>query len=117
MGKDRSASQPDNQPKKAKGVPPFFRSTAEGTILYCRVQPRASRDEVVWNPEASELKIRVTAPPVENEANDRLCRFLAKKLGCGRSQVRILSGERSRTKQVLVVGMGIEEVRSRLESS
>ena len=114
MPKKSQKPKTGNPPAKAGSLCPFLRATPQGVVLLCRIQPRASRDEVVWDSGASELKVRVTAPPVENEANERLCRFLAKKLGCGRSQVRILTGERSRHKQVLVIGLKEEEIQERL---
>ena len=73
---------------------------ASGTVVFSvRLQPRASRDEVVGELEGA-LKIRVQAPAVEGRANEGLIDFLAQLLNLPKSAVRILSGERSRIKRV-----------------
>jgi uncharacterized protein len=82
-------------------------------ILRVRVQPRASRDAIVgWRADA--LRLAVTAPPVEGEANEAARRLLARALGVAPSAVRVVSGERSRDKLVRVEGMTGAELRSRL---
>ena len=75
-----------------------------------RVQPRASEDAVGGEWEAT-LKVRLTAPPVDSRANEALCRLLAKHLKVSAGAVRLLSGERSRTKRVEVDGVSAEQVR------
>jgi uncharacterized protein (TIGR00251 family) len=73
-------------------------------VFAVRVQPRAGRDKVAGEWEGS-LKIRLQAPPVEDRAKEALCRFLAEVLKIPASAVRILSGERSRSKRVEVRGV------------
>ena len=64
--------------------------------------PRASRTEIAgWTPEGA-LKVRVTSPPVDNQANTELIRLLAKTLGVARSDVQILAGTTSRRKRLQV---------------
>lgn len=66
-----------------------------------RVQPRASKDEIVGVQEGA-LRVRLRAPPVEGAANDALIEFLADELGLSRRQIRIVSGLGSRSKVVEV---------------
>jgi uncharacterized protein (TIGR00251 family) len=66
-----------------------------------RVQPRSRRDELVAVREGV-LLIRVTAPPVDDRANDAVRRLLAKRLGIRASGVTIVRGERSRDKLVRI---------------
>jgi len=73
-------------------------------IFAVRVQPRASRDEITGE-LAGALKIRLQAPAVEDRANEALRDFLASLLKTPKSAVRILSGERSRTKRVEIQGV------------
>src|SRR5260370_6932704 len=68
-------------------------------VVAVRVQPRAGRDEVVGEMDGA-LKIRLQAPAVEDRANDALCEYLAALLKTPKSAVRILSGDRSRTKPI-----------------
>jgi uncharacterized protein (TIGR00251 family) len=84
-------------------------SSRSGVLLVVRVQPRASRDEVAGAIEGA-LKIRLCAPAVENRANEALTEFLAAVLKVPRSSVRILSGERGRTKRVEITGVTRQQV-------
>jgi uncharacterized protein (TIGR00251 family) len=68
-----------------------------------RVQPRASRDEVVGE-RAGRLLVRVTAPPVDDRANIAVCRLIAKREGVRRSAVSVVSGARSRDKVIEISG-------------
>lgn len=74
-----------------------------------RVQPRASRTEIV-GVHGDAIKVRLTAPPVDGAANDALLEFLANVLCVTRGAVRILSGEKSRTKVVEVVGVERDDI-------
>jgi uncharacterized protein (TIGR00251 family) len=80
----------------------YYQWQGEKLLLHLRVQPRASRDEIVGPHGDDALKIRITAPPVEGKANDHLIRFLAKAFGVPRSQVRLLGGDSSRTKHLSI---------------
>ena len=75
-----------------------------------RVVVRASRDAIEGEWQGA-LKVRLAAPPVDNRANEALCRLLAQRLKIPFSVVRIVSGERSRTKRVEVLGASAEQVR------
>ena len=82
-------------------------------VVRLRVQPRASRDEIVaWQDDA--LRVRVTAPPVEGEANAAVRSLLARTLGVAPSTVEVVRGDRSRDKLVRVVGLSLADVRARL---
>jgi len=82
-------------------------------IIAVRVQPRASKTEVVgWRGE--ELKVRVKGPPVEGAANAELIRFLARRLGVPRAAVTIVSGATSRSKRIHVEGADADALQSLL---
>ena len=70
-------------------------------ILDCRLQPKASSDEIVGD-LGDELKIRITAPPVDGKANAHLTRFLAKSFGVSKSQVVIEKGQLGRSKRIRI---------------
>lgn len=91
-----------------------FISEQDGRVLLSiRVQPRAGQT-AIGERMGNELKIRVAAPPVDDAANDALLRFLAKSLGCSRSQVRLVRGATSRHKVVAVEGMRAAAIRERM---
>ncbi len=83
----------------------------DGTVSFAvRVQPRASRDEIVGEYQDA-LKIRLTAPPVDDRANEALRKLLASRLKVPLAAVRIASGGRSRTKRVEVHGVTAAMIR------
>lgn len=69
-----------------------------------RVQPRASRDEIVGEHQDA-LKIRLTTPPVDGRANEALRKLLASSLKVPIAAVRIAAGEHSRMKRVEIAGV------------
>ena len=93
--------------------PSFLRETAGGTLLSVKVQPRASKNEIC-SPLGNELKIKVTAPPVDAAANEALVELLAEKLDCARSRVELVRGHKSRHKVVQLHGFTPEEVLPKL---
>ncbi len=80
---------------------PCYRWQNDDLILSIRVQPRASRDEIV-GVYGDQLKIRLTAPPVDGKANQHLLRFLASYCQVPRSRVELISGQTGRTKKVRI---------------
>jgi uncharacterized protein (TIGR00251 family) len=91
-------------------LPEISENIAAGTVSFpVRVQPRASKDEIAGVIEGA-LKIRLQAPAVENRANEALVEFLAYLLKTPKSAVRILGGERSRTKRVEIRGVTKQQV-------
>jgi hypothetical protein len=76
-----------------------------GSIVFAvRVTPRASRDAIEGEYQGA-LRVRLTAPPVEDRANDALRRLFAARLNVPVSAVRIVGGEKSRNKRVAVAGV------------
>ena len=90
-----------------------IRDGGVGASLRVRVQPRASRNALVGEREGA-LVVRLTAPPVEGEANAALARFLGRALGVPPSSVRIRRGASGRDKLLLVEGLTAAAVRQRL---
>ena len=95
---------------KGRMLPEILENRATGTVSFrVRVQPRAGRDEVA-GVMGGALKVRLQAPAVENRANEALVEFLAHLLKTPKSAVRILSGDRSRTKRLEVYGVTKQQV-------
>lgn len=88
---------------------PFLRETAEGVLLSVKLQPRASKNEI-GESLGDELKIKVTAPPVDAAANQALVEFLAEQLDCPRGRVELLRGHKSRHKTILLHGFKGEDI-------
>jgi uncharacterized protein len=83
---------------------------AAGTVIFAvRVQPRASKNEIVGE-IAGALKVRLQAPALEGRANEALIEFVAQLLKTSKGAVRILSGERSRIKRIEISGVTKQQI-------
>lgn len=100
----------------AVDLPAFLRRQANGTLLSAKVQPRASRNEI-GELQGDELKVRVTAPPVDAAANEAVLRLLAEALGCPRGSVQLLRGATSRHKSIFIADMTPVEVMAKLREN
>lgn len=83
----------------------FYRWEGNALILNVLVQPRASKDEFAGTssgPAGEQLKIRITAPPIDGKANQHLIKFLAKQFGVAKSSITLEKGETSRNKRFLI---------------
>ena len=92
---------------------PCLRQTDAGVELFLYLQPRASRNKVVGL-LGEELKVALTAPPVDGAANKACCAFLAKLCNLPRSCVKLVSGETSRHKRWLLEGGDLAHISCRL---
>lgn len=84
-----------------------------GCRLTVRVTPKAGRDAVEIA-EDGEIRVRVRAQPKEGEANEAVCRMMAKALGLPASWVTVAAGHASRTKFLAIEGLEREEAMKRL---
>lgn len=96
--------------------PGFLRPHPDGVLLAIKLQPRASVNEV-GSPLGQELKVKVTAPPVDDAANEALVRLLADYFDCGRNQVELVRGHASRHKVIKLFGVSEAAVTARLQGT
>jgi hypothetical protein len=96
-------------------LPAFLRPYHDGALLAIKVQPRSSANQIA-EALGAELRVKVTAPPVDAAANDALVRFLAETLDCPRNRVELLRGHASRHKVIMLHGLSPEEVARKLTS-
>ena len=94
-------------------MPGFLRVQADGVLLSVKLQPRASANEI-GDALGDELRIKVTAPPVDAAANEALVRLLAQQLNCPRNRVDLVRGHTSRHKTVKLYGLDPADVVARL---
>jgi len=88
----------------------LIHATAAGVEIEVRVIPRAAKSEIAGERDGRML-VRLSAPPVEGAANGALIELFAKLLDRPRRDVRIVSGEKSRSKRVAVDGITPDGVR------
>jgi uncharacterized protein len=94
-------------------VPAFLSAQSDGVLLSVKLQPRASANEI-GEPLGNELRIKVTAPPVEAAANEALLKLLAQQLHCPRNRVDIVRGHTSRHKVIKLHGLAAPDVLAKL---
>lgn len=89
---------------------PYFTETQDGTVLNVKAQPRSSKagvDGLIGD----AVKVRVKCAPVDGKANREIIETLAGAFGLPKSRVVFKSGEASRQKRILLVGVGADLVR------
>ena len=79
-----------------------------GVALAVRLTPKGGRDGLdgteLLADGRSVLKARVRAAPSEGEANDALCRLIAKAMGVPPRDVSLAAGATSRVKRLVIAG-------------
>lgn len=83
-----------------------IRQTTEGLLVRLHVQPRAKRCEIVGI-HNSALKVKVTAPPVDDAANRAIVEYFSSLLGMPKSNIQITAGLKSRDKTIQIKGIAL----------
>jgi hypothetical protein len=92
---------------------PPIKDNGSITLLRVRVQPKASRDQLTIQ-EDGTIRVAITAPAVNNQANKAVRAFLAKRLAVSKSAITLTHGAKSREKTFKVEGITADEIRRAL---
>ncbi len=95
-------------------VPSYIQVQPDGVLLSIKLQPRASKNEI-GGALGDELRVKVTAPPVDAAANEALVRFLAEVLNCPRNRVALVRGHTSRHKSIKLYGLSADAVMEKIQ--
>jgi hypothetical protein len=87
----------------------------DGVLVPVRAQPRARKNGLLGE-QAGALRMAVTAPPEDGQANAALVELLRGALGLRRSQVELHSGASNRNKKLLVRGLRKSELAAKLSA-
>lgn len=90
-----------------------IQATETGVLLRLRVQPRASTERCE-GVHGDQIRLRLTAPPVDGAANDACIAFIAKHLGVKRSAITLQAGVKSRDKLLHICGVTPTQVTAAL---
>jgi uncharacterized protein (TIGR00251 family) len=90
-----------------------IRETGTGLMVPLHVQPRARQTQIVGIHNGA-LKVKVSAPPVDDAANRALEEYFSKMVGLPKSHVQIVAGQRSRDKLLHITGMSPQTFRALL---
>jgi uncharacterized protein YggU (UPF0235/DUF167 family) len=87
---------------------PAWSAEVGAVTVAVRLTPKGGRDAIdgveALADGRSVLKVRVRAAPSEGEANDALCRLIAKALGVPPRDVSLTAGTTSRIKRLTIAG-------------
>ena len=81
----------------------YYQEKSDGLVVHLRVQPRSSKNQLDGVVD-DRLRVRLTAPPLEGEANKACAAFVAELAGVPKSKVTMLTGQKSREKSFHVLG-------------
>jgi len=77
-------------------------------VIKLKISPNASKNEIIRN--ETEIKVKITAQPIENKANKALIEFLSKKLKIAKSNIEIVKGETSKEKTLLFKNISFDKM-------
>lgn len=83
--------------------------TGDGVRFEVKVQPRSSRNQITGIVNGV-VKLKLTAPPVEGEANQALIRYFSDLLGVAKNHVSLVKGQSSRNKLIEITGITKEQL-------
>ena len=87
----------------------FIKEDIKGIIISVKIIPNASINRVLGYCD-EYLKVKITAPPLENKANKELVLYLSKLFGLPKTNISFVSGEKSKVKRFLLKGKNIQEI-------
>lgn len=105
----KSSSKPSSKVERNLDGPSWLHEQGDAILLDVTVVPKASRTRIL-DVYDQRLKIQLTAPPVEGQANEMLVRFIADTLGIAKVQVDIVGGAANKKKTVRLRGVARTQV-------
>lgn len=77
----------------------MIKETKDGFVVNIKISPNSSKNEIIKN--GDEIKIKLTAQPIEGKANKALIEYLSKELKIPKTSIEIIKGETSKEKTIL----------------
>lgn len=93
----------------------IIEATEAGVNIRFFIQPKSSKNEII-GPHNGAIKIKLTSPPVDGQANAGLIEFLAKLFKTAKRNVVLVKGETSRQKVVAIQGITLAEAKKLLKA-
>ena len=91
----------------------FISNTKEGTVLIIKLVPNSSFNKIV-DYTNEFIRIKISAPPIENKANKELISFASEILKINKSKLKIISGEKSKLKKLLITDTDLTQVTQKI---
>lgn len=93
-------------------MPNALEQRGDDVLLRVRVQPRAAR--VAVSMDQGAIRVRVTAPPADGQANRMVCAAVADWLDVPKTSVRIHGGDKSRDKVLRIEALNFDAASEKL---
>ena len=77
----------------------MLKETQDGIIANIKISPNSKRNEIIKTD--AEVKIKITAQPIDGKANKALIEYLSKEFKIPKTSIQILKGETSKEKTIL----------------
>lgn len=94
-------------------MPNYLTETTEGIIFAVKLVPNSSFSKIVDYAD-DYVRIKISAPPIENRANKELIEFCSDLFDVNKSKIKIISGEKSKIKKVLISDANFQDVMQKL---
>lgn len=94
-------------------MPNYLIETTDGIVFNVKLVPNSSFSKVVDFTE-EYVRIKISAPPIENKANKELIEFCSDLFDVNKSKLKIISGEKSKVKKVLIIGAKYSDIIQKL---
>jgi uncharacterized protein (TIGR00251 family) len=97
-----------------KGMTKAIWDTARGTLVRITVRPNSKERKFIAEIDPDSIIINLRSPAREGKANSELLKGLSKILKISSADIRLVAGQKSKDKTVLIVGISTEEIEDRL---
>ena len=91
----------------------FILNTKEGTVLNIKLVPNSSFNKII-DYTNEYIRIKISAPPIENKANKELIEYASEILKVNKSKIKIISGEKSKLKNLLILDTDLTEITQKI---
>ena len=91
----------------------YLTETKDGCVLVVKLVPNSSFSKIVDYTD-DYIRIKISAPPIENKANKELIDFCSKTFSINKSKISIISGDKSKLKKILFCAVRIDEISQKL---
>lgn len=87
-----------------------FKNGKSGAVISVRVLPRSSNAGISEIMDDGTIKIRLSAAPIDGNANNELIKILSKTFDCPKSNIEIIVGISNKQKLVAIYGLDSDRV-------
>ena len=81
-----------------------FKKTKDGITIEVKVEPRSSTKGIAGVMD-NILKVKLTAPPADNKANEQLIEVISEATGIKKTSIKIVRGMSSKKKLIQIRGV------------